>query len=517
MFDAICLLDVGSSLGYITLELARRCKLKQAGSWEGEISTLHGTKPGIYPIFIVDLLDRDGKIISVKFLGAPRIGHKEALPTKLFKKLCAEFRLPPSSVQNVGGEISLLLGLDQCSLLADKVVQYTNQDYPELYVCTSVLSHSYIFCGALGRDLLDSDEVNTTCFKADILCFSTQHVAARQNKNSIFAVYGKNGDNCFAFWDHLSPTIRKLKSFRFASQTCFYSMDQITSPGDSHTVPDGIEPIKRQFHLDFQPKPLNWAEEDQLNDISNYVNASVVYQAKASPLGNVIEQAIPVPSLTCQACAKMLAGCRDCKYLSSELSIIDLKQLQIMRNCIKVIPDPAGSTEKRIFVDYPFTVDVQEAFHHKFSNVNIAKKNTERLRERLMKLNLHKTFHEEMVKSLDQGHTGLVEDYSLHLQPQLFVLINFVLKDSTSQACRPVSNSGANNTRGFNLNDSTLSGPSCIASGLSCLLAFCFRGKSGWVADLSWAYRSCYTSNTVNQLRLFWWYLDVEKPEISGG
>ena len=152
VFDAICLLDVGSSLGYITLELARRCKLKQAGSWEGEISTLHGTKPGIYPIFIVDLLDRDGKIISVKFLGSPRIGHKEALPTKLFKKLCSEFRLPLSSVQNVGGEISLLLGLDQCSLLADKVVQYTNQDYPELYVCTSVLSHSYIFCGALGRN-----------------------------------------------------------------------------------------------------------------------------------------------------------------------------------------------------------------------------------------------------------------------------------------------------------------------------------------------------------------------------
>ena len=181
MFDAICLLDVGSSLGYITLKLARRCKLKQAGSWEGEISTLHGTKPGIYPIFIVDLLDRDGKVISVKFLGSPRIGHKEALPTKLFKKLCTEFRFSPSSVQNVGGEISLLLGLDQCSLLADKVVQYTNQDYPELYVCTSVLSHSYIFCGALGRDLLDSDEVNTTCFKADILCFSTQHVTAKQN------------------------------------------------------------------------------------------------------------------------------------------------------------------------------------------------------------------------------------------------------------------------------------------------------------------------------------------------
>ena len=124
-------------------------------------------------------------------------------------------------------------------------------------------------------------------------------------------------------------------------------MDQITSPGDSHMVPDGIESTKSQFHLDFQPKPLNWAEEDQLNDISNYVNASVVYQAKASPLGNVIEQAIPVPSLTCQACAKMLVGCRDCKYLSSELSIIDLKQLQIMRDCIKVIPDPAGSTKRK--------------------------------------------------------------------------------------------------------------------------------------------------------------------------
>ena len=512
IFNAICLLDIGSSMGYCTTELAERCGLKQSGSWEGEVSTLHGSKPGIYPIFVVDLLDKDGNIISVKFLGAPRIGQKQALPNKLFKRLCHDFKLSPGSVQNIGGEISLLLGLDQCSLLADKNTEYVNQNYPELYVCSSALSYSYIFCGSLGRELLHADEVSTVCFKADLLCFATQHVTAKQNEDSVFAVYNGNDENDFILRTYLSPKLRKINALRLASQTCFYSMDQTTSAEHPCVAPNGIESTKTLVHVDFQPKSLNWAEEDQLNDVDNYISSSVVYQAKPSPLGNIIDEAIPVPSLTCQSCAKMLAGCRDCKYLSSELSIMDLKQLQIMRDCIKVIPDPEGSGKKRIHVDYPFTVNVDEAFHCKFSNVHIAKRNTERLRERLMKLGLHKTFHEEMVKAVDQGHTGLVEDYSLELSPQHFVLINFVLKDSLSQACRPVSNSGANNTRGFNLNDSTLAGPSCIASGLSCLLAFRFR-SFGWCSDLSRAYRSCLTSSIVNQLRMFWWYKNVEKPE----
>ena len=90
---------------------------------------------------------------------------------------------------------------------------------------------------------------------------------------------------------------------------------------------------------------------------------------------------------------------------------MDLKQLKIIRESIKLIPAPAPESGERILVDYPFTVNIDEAFHYSNSNINIARKNSERLRQRLMKINMHQVFHEEMLKTLEQGHIEIVNDF----------------------------------------------------------------------------------------------------------
>ena len=59
------------------LDFAKRCKLKQEGNWSGRISTLHGTKQQEFPIYVVNMLDKDGKVIRAKFLGSPEIGYKQ--------------------------------------------------------------------------------------------------------------------------------------------------------------------------------------------------------------------------------------------------------------------------------------------------------------------------------------------------------------------------------------------------------------------------------------------------------
>ena len=412
-YTALTLLDIGSSLGYVELDFAKRCKLKQEGIWSGRISTLHGTKQQDFPIYVVNMVDKDGKVIKAKFLGSPEIGYKQGLPQKLFHKLCEDFKLPVSSVQNPSGCINLLVGLDQCSLLANKT-GLTNPNYPQLYLCESQLSSQYIFCGSLGRELLDAVDVETQCFKSDILCFSVHHVTTPENDESLFAIHPANKMSKYDQLSYLPREFKKLKSMVLALQTSFYRVNQQNSLTDSAHPERGdrenaqeregaTNRVARrpQIHVEFEPQTIDCSQNEGPRRMNNYWNSSVVLQAKPSPLTHNVEDATAVPSLACSSCSKMLQSCRSCKYLSSELSIMDLKQLKIIRESIKLIPAPAPESGERVLVDYPFTVNINEAFHHSNSNINIAKKNTERLRQRLMKINMHQVFHEEMLKTLE--------------------------------------------------------------------------------------------------------------------
>ena len=114
------------------------------------------------------------------------------------------------------------------------------------------------------------------------------------------------------------------------------------------------------------------------------------------------------------------------------------------------------------------------------------------------------------MKIVEQKHAKIFTEFTPELTHHNCVFINYVLKsNSVSQPIRPVSNSNAPNSINQNLNASIISGPNYLNSGLACLLGFRLRGGAGWSCDLSRAYRSLYTTDLVNHLRIFFWFTNV--------
>ena len=488
----ICLLDVGSSIGYTTIEYAKRCRMKPAGEWTGSVSTINGTKMSTYPIFMAKIKDARGHYHSAKLLGTRRIGLKKKLPDELFKKLCQDFHLSQSSLQNSDGEINILLGLDSAALLSDKHLDMSNPNYPQLFVCSSPLSSQFFFCGSIGKDLLGDDIVRTLTFKQDLVCFHTALTSASYHPSSLSVDY-----NDVVTTPFLSSLASRALRRRSALNIALRTRASLTTP-----VLTFLTRLTFGNNYYQQNGEFNFSSHPELHQICHLI--------KPNRPGDLVDDAVPVPSLHCSECAQRLAGCRQCRYLRSEVSVDDLRQLQLMRDSVQVIEDPEGSGGKRLLCSYPFNVQPEEAFHAKYSNYRAAMKNSERLRQRVLKLGLADEFHAEIMKIVEQKHAKIFTEFTPELTPHNCVFINYVLKsNSVSQPIRPVSNSNAPNSINQNLNASIISGPNYLNSGLACLLGFRLRGGAGWSCDLSRAYRSLYTTDLVNHLRIFFWFTNV--------
>ena len=230
---------------------------------------------------------------------------------------------------------------------------------------------------------------------------------------------------------------------------------------------------------------------------------------KMSPALVSVEDSSGVSNLACSSCAKAMASCRRCAYLNSSLSIQDLEELDLLTKSISVIETDEG---KRILVRYPLKENALQYFSWQNSNREAARVNTIKLRERLIKNNVLKEYHDEMMKSLERKHISIFESYSPKLSPQLFLFQNFVLKQSsTSQGCRPVCNSGTKNRSGFDLNSMTVAGPSYLCNGPAVFLSFRLHPVA-FCLDISRCYRSLLADEQTCNLRCFWWYQNAEDP-----
>ena len=484
----ISLLDSGSSLGYTTLQFAKKSQMKQDGVWQGIVQTIHGARESEHPIFVASIEDACGKVHSTKLLGTKKIGFKQGLPDALFKDLCSDLKVSSTSLQNPDGPIDILLGLDVSSLLASKHLELSSPRHPELFICSSPLYSQYFLCGAIGREMLSQDVIRTLTFKTDIVCFSISHYPAHYPDDS-----RDEGDH--DPHDPCSPSPWHLGQFMSAPLKLLRSCSAI---------------IRCHLSRWKQVTRVNKNISPQDNDGGSGVQPS--YVIKSSPACDRLEDVMAIPSIHCQDCARRQAGCKVCKYLNSEISLNDLRELQLIRSLISVRPNPDDPSKMQIFCDYPWSVDINHAFAPKHSNMLAAKHNSERLRLRLLRINMAEAFHQEMQKVIELGHARLRTDFSIDLAPHNFIYINYVEKNSLSQSVRPVSNSGAKNKLGYDLNNATCSGPNFLQSGLQCLLSFRLLGGAGWSSDLSRAYRSVKTSSSVNDLRLFWWFKDVLDP-----
>ena len=100
-----------------------------------------------------------------KCIGSNHIGKKTAIPQQRFTNMCQSFGLDPGSCRNTQGDFDILLGVDSCTLLADRAPQFTSALFPEAAVFHSVLSPYYFLVGAAGSPL--ERDVRTCTYRCE--------------------------------------------------------------------------------------------------------------------------------------------------------------------------------------------------------------------------------------------------------------------------------------------------------------------------------------------------------------
>ena len=86
-------------------------------------------------------------------IGVSNIGWKPSIEHIRFKRLTQAFNIPSHQVENGQGNIGLLIGLKQQSLLAHRIAKFESEKYPEVGIYSSpVWVNKYMFVGTDGRD-----------------------------------------------------------------------------------------------------------------------------------------------------------------------------------------------------------------------------------------------------------------------------------------------------------------------------------------------------------------------------
>ena len=234
---------------------------------------------------------------------------------------------------------------------------------------------------------------------------------------------------------------------------------------------------------------------------SNVINCYANYMTKQSVATVDIQNLETMPILICNTCRNITKSCKLCSYVNSTISITELNELQQIKNNMFIVEK---GLKKEIHCKYVLKVDPFVAFSAKLSNFEAAKCSALRLRKKLEKSDLLEAFHNEILKTMNDGHIEKIS-YKNSDEPSHFIILNYVMKDSISQPLRIISNSNFPNKGGHSLNSCVIKGPAKLGSGLKCMLKF-RMDIIGWTCDLSRFYRSIITDETTNNLRKFVWF-----------
>ena len=236
----------------------------------------------------------------------------------------------------------------------------------------------------------------------------------------------------------------------------------------------------------------------------------VTYQSKPSAaVHNVTDNAVK-PDLICDPCARAIATCQVCKYINSNLSLVEIQHLQLMRENMSLIRHENGNFQ--IQVSYPQLKDPMKVFHPKNARVEQVKAASLRLRNKLSKLGLLDHYHKLIMQALQDDHLELVDPKDLLAHPVNYLPLNYVLKDSISTPVRPTTNGSYNNRVGVSLNSNSVTGPTILGNGVQAILGF--RSHDiGFNSDVSKFYRCILTCPITNQLRRIFWFTDPSDPK----
>ena len=464
----LSMMDSGSGLGFISEQAVKMLNPTPARPWTGEISTLHQNKLGTWPTFIVPLLDIFNNVHHIRLIAAPTIGFKDIIPKKIFNDICHSFSLSPNAVQNTSGAYDILLGIDSFMLHGDRS-NVQSQKYPDVYLMSSILSQKQYLIGSVGANLYRNQTARTMTFSISTKPQSnvTAPVAAQILLNRNY-----------------------LKNFFISAFLSSFSCSPDGSGSRRTSPPDCSNHVQHMLQCSRN-------------------NAYVSFDTKKSAASIDFELTQPAPQVVCQQCSQIILKCSTCKYISQAISIKDMEELNILRQCIRLDKQPDDRV--KVFVKYPQRKDPNIIFSASNSNLRVAKQSSIRLRQTLLKRGLLDQFHIMMEKTLNDGHSEEI-DYSPSDEPCNYISLNYQEKSSESQPLRPVSNSSLPNKTGESLNSNSLSGPPWLGSGLKCLIAFRER-LIGYHSDISKFYRSVFTDSLTNDLRRYFWYSDPRNEQ----
>ena len=242
------------------------------------------------------------------------------------------------------------------------------------------------------------------------------------------------------------------------------------------------------------------------NQCGNYAT----YQSKPSAAIHNMENLDLQPDLLiCDPCKKAISACRTCRYINSNLSLRDIRHLEIMRQNMSLVNCDDGTF--KIQVHYPQLKDPKEVFHSKNAKPEQVKAASIRLRNKLLKLGLLEHYDKLIKQAIDDDHLRLVEEEDVMSEPVNFIPLNYTEKDSTSTPVRPVTNGSYENKIGVSLNSNCIPSPTMLGNGIQTILGF--RSHNiGFNADVSKFYRCILTSQQTNQLRRIFWFSDINDP-----
>ena len=214
----------------------------------------------------------------------------------------------------------------------------------------------------------------------------------------------------------------------------------------------------------------------------------------------------------CSDCHRQILNCEACRFMNSQFSLDQMKELRILRQSMDLVKLADGTF--RVRVDYPLKSDPFVTFHPRNAQIHAVKMNSIRLRNKLIKLGMFDCFTKQITDAVADNHLEIVPNDDVMVGPTNFCSINYQLKNSQSTPIRLTTNSSYPNKIGKSLNSESVTGPSYLGNGPQVLLNF-RRHDFAYNSDISKFYRQILTTNTTNRLRRIFWYLKESDEELT--
>ena len=450
-------------------------------------------------------------------------------------------------------------------------------DFPGIALYSSKLSPLFMIIGAIGPTLADSEDVCTRMYSvsfnqclhidtktAEITTIETSDEENEDNLNNTDATPNTTDDfshcpnstriiyaddlnidnnNSVIYADDTTPTENMdvlVADDSNGANTSFtvYADDSTASTSKISEFADDvthiIAPERSSKHNSRHNHDMNNASLYNLNvkqEVTcvqmppvisqehldgSQANIFTMLEIKKTAANLNLLDADPTPGLTCPGCKAIISKCQACRYLSTDLSIQDLQDLQILKDNIYKVEDPEDKERFYVFFDYVFKHNPAVIYRPELTNRGLARKSALRLRAKLIKEGLMEAYQKEMQKSIDHGHfvlvEGAVKDEFDKLNFENFINLNYVIKiSSMSQAIRPVSDSTAWHRSG-DLNSNLIAGPQSLNNPLYIVIRFLWN-PVGLCMDFSRCYRTIVTGPSSNTVRRFWWFLTPDNED----